>query len=621
MNLKQCLLVAGVIACGFTSFTANATELLWGDTHVHTSYSFDAFLNANQSADPDVAFRYAKGLPVIHPYNRTRVRIETPLDFLVIADHAEFYGGIRDIYNKGVQAPDPNILESIAYWWREKEIRDAIDEGKGPEFFANLLPVDQDPIVAAKQWSELIGSRTPPGAEISATNAWGRVREFVDQHNEPGKFTAFLGWEWSSIPGGANLHRVVISDANGEAGGKFMPFSTQVSPYPEDLWNWLEKTSEETGVRFVAIPHNSNISKGQMFSEKTLRGEDITADYARARRRWEPVAEITQTKGDSETHPSLSPDDAFADFELYPWYIQQVRTTNYNPRPADYVRSALKTGLAFEKKLNENPFKMGVIGSTDTHSGLASPEEPNFWGKMAYDSVPENKQGSLIAIGPTGWTMSASGLAAVWAEENTRSSILDAFERREVYATTGPRIRLRFFGGFEYSAADIEVEELSEPGYARGVPMGGDLSATSDNQTPGFLIQALKDPKSANLDRIQIIKGWVDASGKTHEKIYNVAWSEGRTVDANGDPEDVGDTVNRENATWTDDIGAAQLATFWQDPNFDPAQAAFYYVRTLEIPTPRHSLYDAIALGLDAPTEGPSVIQERAYSSPIWYTP
>ncbi len=621
MNAFRRLLLLGIVASNSTMSSLQATELLWGDTHVHTSYSFDAFLNGNLSADPEAAFRYAKGLPVIHPYNRTRVRIGTPLDFLVIADHAEFYGGIRDIYNEGVQDPDPNVLESIVYWWRTKEVRDAIDEGNGPQFFANLLPVEADPVVAAKNWGELVASRTPPGAGVSATNAWKRLRTFVDAYNDPGIFTTFLGWEWSSIPGGANLHRVVISDADGAAGGRFMPLSTAESAYPEDLWAWLEKTSRETGVRFVAIPHNSNISKGQMFSDTTLRGEAIDADYARMRRKWEPVVEITQTKGDSETHPSLSPDDPFADFELYPWYIQQNRTTDYDPQPGDYVRSALKSGLAFERTLRENPFKLGVIGSTDTHTGLSSAEEPNFWGKMAYDSIPENKQGRVLALGPTGWAMQAGGLAAVWAAENTRSAILDAFERREVYATTGPRIRLRFFGGFEFSEADVDVQDISEPGYTRGVPMGGDLPAAKEGQAPGFLVSVLKDPKSANLDRIQVVKGWVDTNGTTYEKVYDVAWSDGREVDSNGDPALVGDTVDRKSATWTDDIGAAQLSAFWQDPEFDAAQAAFYYVRTLEIPTPRHSLYDAIALGLEEATEGPSVIQERAYSSAIWYTP
>jgi hypothetical protein len=594
-------------------------RLLWGDTHLHTSYSFDAFLNGNHTADPDVAYRYAKGLPVIHPYNRTRVRIETPLDFLVVSDHAEFYGGIRDIYDEGIQDPDPNIIESLLYWYNVRQIRQAIDEGRGPEYFASLLPVAEDPVEAAKRWSAETGAKTPPGADVSKRNAWARLRTIADAHNDPGRFTAFLGWEWSSIPGGANLHRVVLTDASGERAGGFLPFSSADSPFPEDLWAWLEKTSSETGARFLAIPHNSNISKGQMFSEKTLRGADIGAEYARVRRRWEPVVEITQIKGDSETHPDLSPDDPFADFELYPWYIQQVRG-QYEARTGDYIRSALRTGLALEKKTGENPYRFGVIGSTDSHTGLSSAEEPNFWGKMAYDSVPENKQGRALADGPVGWSMSASGLAAVYAEQNSRESILDAFERREVYATTGPRIRVRFFGGFGFAEGDLDAD-LAKVGYAKGVPMGGQLDAEPGGAPPTFLVAAQKDPRSANLDRIQIVKGWILPSGETRERVFDVAWSAGRSVGADGTLAPVGDTVDRTRATWTDDIGAAELAALWTDPEYDPAQSVFYYVRVLQIPTPRHALYDAIALGLEEPTVGPSVIQERAYTSAIWVSP
>ena len=605
--------------------TAQAADadrrLLWGDTHVHTSYSFDAFLNGNRTADPDVAYRWAKGEPVIHPYNRTRVRIKTPLDFLVIADHAEFYGGIRDIYNEGIQDSDANLIERLAYWYNEREIRNAIDDGRGPEYFASVLPVADDPVAAAARWGEVASAGTPPGAEISAKNAWDSLRSMAERHNDPGRFSAFLGWEWSTVPGGANLHRVVMTDASSEVAGQFMPFSSAESPYPEDLWAWLELTAAKTGARFIAIPHNSNISKGMMFAKRTLRGVPMTAEYARMRRRWEPVVEATQTKGDSETFPEFSPEDPFADFESYPWYIQQVRG-GYEPRPGDFIRPALRTGLALEKSIGENPYRFGLIGSTDSHTGLASAEEPNFWGKMAYDSVPENKQGRTIANGPTGWSMSASGFAAVYAEENTRASILDAFERREVYATSGPRIRVRFFGGWDFTSSDLESADLVSRGYDGGVPMGGELEASDrEEAAPTFIIAVLKDPMSANLDRVQVIKGWIDATGETHERIFDVAWSSGREIRPDGSLEPVGDSVDRTNATWTDDIGSSQLSTVWVDPEFDSSQSAFYYVRVLEIPTPRHALYDAIALGLAEPTEGPSVIQERAYTSPIWYTP
>ncbi len=577
--------------------------LLWGDTHLHTSYSFDAFLNGNLSADPEIAYRFARGEPVIHPYNRTRVQINTPLDFLVVSDHAEFYGGIRDIYYDGIQDKDANFIRRILYWYNEKEIRDAIDTETGPQYFSRLLPVTEDPVVAARARSEEAGARQVPGADISANNAWQRMRDSADKHYQPGTFSTLIGWEWSSIPGGGNLHRVVITDADGETAGQFMPFSSTESPYPDDLWRWLEKTAKETQANFVAIPHNSNISKGLMFSETTLRGEAMDEDYAQLSRTWEPVVEVTQYKGDSETHPDLSPDDPFADFELYPWYIQQERTQTYMPTAADYARSGLRTGLALEQSLGINPFQFGMIGSTDSHTGLSAAEEPNFWGKMAFDSIPERKQNNAIASGPTGWSMQAGGLAAVWAEDNTREAIVAAFKRREVYATTGPRIRLHYHAVTPAGQSPM------------GSEITGPLPALSLN------VSAQKDPKSANLDRIQVVKGWLDDNGQTHEKIYNVAWSGDRTAGADGSLPAVGNTVNETDGTWTNTIGAAELTANWNDPDFDPTQPAFYYIRVLQIPTPRHALLDALALGLQAPTVGDKVIQERAYSSPIWYTP
>jgi len=594
-------------------------RLLWGDTHLHTSYSFDAFLNGNLTADPDVAFRWAKGLPVIHPYNRTRVRIGTPLDFLAVADHAEFLGGIRDIYYEGIQDPDPGLIERLAYWYNEWRIRDAIDSGEGRGYFASLLPESGDPIEAAGRWDE-VANVAPPGAEISLSNAWRRIGEAADAHNEPGRFTALIGWEWSSLPGGANLHRVVLTDADGELAGSFFPYGSDSSPYPEDLWSWLEKTSADAWVGFVSIPHNSNISKGMMFAERTLRDEPIGADYARMRSKWETVAEVTQTKGDSETHPELSPGDPFANFEPYPYYIQQTPEP-YVARAGDYLRSALKRGLALEARVGVNPFRLGMIGSTDSHTGLSSAEEPNFWGKMASDSIPENKERRTIADGPSGWSMSASGLAGVYAEENTRASILEAFRRREVYATTGPRIAVRFFGGWEFEESALEAPSLAAVGYALGVPMGGELPSPKDDGPPRFIVAALKDARSADLDRIQIVKGWLDKNGETHEKIFDVAWSGDRGRDATGRLEPVGDTVDRAAGTWSDSIGAAELRAVWTDPEFDASRSSFYYVRVLQIPTPRHALYDALALGMDAPSVGPAVIQERAYTSPIWYSP
>lgn len=419
-NKPQTLLKSSalVLLFVFVSSAYAAPQLLWGDTHLHTSYSFDAFLNGNQTADPDTAYAFASGQPVIHPGTRTRVQLNTPLDFLVISDHAEFYGGIRDIYLDGVQASNPNILQRLAYWYTENEIRDAIDSGNGPDYFANLLPDDMDPIAAAKSWSQNTAAATPPGAMVSARNAWQRMLDSAERFNKPGEFTSLIGWEWSSVPGGANLHRVVITDATPQTARQFMPFSSADSPFPEDLWQWMDDTAKDINARFLAIPHNSNISKGQMFSQLSLRGEPITADYARQRVRLEPIVEITQYKGDSEAHPDLSPIDELADFGLFHWYIQRIRSNNYQARPGDYVRSALKTGLELEAELTVNPYAFGVIGSTDSHTGLATAEEANFWGKMASGATPERKsrqrsQSAVSQIGPTGWSMQAAGIAAV----------------------------------------------------------------------------------------------------------------------------------------------------------------------------------------------------------------
>ena len=587
-----------------TGATEPQKQLLWGDTHLHTSYSFDAFLNGNMSADPNVAYRFAKGLPVIHPYNRTRVQIGTPLDFLVVSDHAEFYGGLRDLYLDGVQDPDPNVLESLAYWWTERQIRNAIDAGTGPEFFADLLPQDEDPRVVASQWIESNAQNSVPGADISAKNAWSRMLEMAENHHQPGEFTTLIGWEWTTNPGGSNLHRIVVTDASPAQAKGFMPFSSVDSPFPEDLWQWMAETEDKVGARFFSIPHNSNISKGIMFADESLRGETIDAAYATVRTAREPIVEVTQIKGDSETHPSLSPNDRFADFETYPWYIQQTETVKYVAAPGDYARSALKAGLAYQADLGVNPFQFGMIGSTDSHTGLSSAEEPNFWGKMAYDSVPERKEGAALAIGPTGWSMQAGGLAAVWATENSRTAIIDAFERREVYATTGPRIVLNF----RANVGDIVT------------PMGSTLTAPAS--PPKFIVSAQRDPNSASLDRVQIVKGWLDSSGQTQEQVYNVAWSgDTRTLADDGSLPPVPDTVNRATAEYDAEIGANELHAQWEDPTYNAAEHAFYYVRVLEVPTPRHSLLDALALRKQSVNNTLAVIQERAYSSPIWVIP
>ena len=614
-------LSAGFVAAQPASATDSEQQtpkLLWGDTHVHTAYSFDAFLNDNHSATPDVAYRFARGEPVIHPYHRARMQIRAPLDFIAIADHAEFLGVAREAYFNGMQLEDPGIVDRVKGWFTERYIRRLINGDGGFDAFIELLPKKGDPREAAKTLQDEI---TQPiiNSQALEKKTWDSLTSLADDYYKPGTFTTFVAWEWSSLPGGANLHRVVMTSASGETAKQFQPFGSDDSPYPEDLWAWLDATSEATRAEFLSIPHNSNISKGFMFPEQTLRGEPFTEAYARKRLQYEPVVEVTQIKGDSETHPVFSPNDEFADFETYRFYIQQ-EPQEYQPHKGDFVRPALKLGLALEQQLGINPYRFGLIGSTDSHSGLSTADEDNFGGKLARDSTPETKsRADGRKSFASGWNMSASGMAAVWAEENTREAILAAFKRREVYATSGPRIALQVYGGWGFSEDD-----LNNPATWRqkGVPMGGILaSAESGKAAPGFVIQALKDPHSANLDRLQVVKGWLDENGQEQETVYDVAWSGERVPDAAGKLPPVGDTVDRQTGRYRNSIGAASLSAFWSDPDFNPAQSAFYYVRVLEIPTPRHLMLDAIALGLDKPEDGDSVIQERAYSSPLWYRP
>ncbi|MCP5041007.1 MAG: DUF3604 domain-containing protein, partial [bacterium] len=453
--------------------------------------------------------------PVIHPYHRARVQIDTPLDFLVVADHAEYLGVIRTINETGVPTEELGIIDSLKARYAQYWLRDVMENDKGMEAFASLLPAQARVEEAAARQLE---SRIP-AAELISQRVWDEAIRTADDHYEPGTFTTLIGWEWSSIPGGANLHRVVFTSAGADVASEFFPYSSADSQYPEDLWAWLEQTSEKTGAEFVAIPHNSNISKGYMFQDKTLRGEPFTKEKAEQRLRWEPVVEATQIKGDSETHSSVSPDDPFADFEIYPHYIQNDPPP-YDPKPGDYVRSALRLGLAIEERIGFNPYRFGLIGSTDAHTGIASAEEPNFWGKLARDSIPENKQGASIRKGgPTGWSMSASGLAAVWAEENTRESILEAFRRREVYATTGPRIGVRVVAGFDFASEHAERDATAAVASGHGIPMGGVLGPAPEGANPTIAILVAKDPQGANLDRVQVVKGWIDADGETHERV------------------------------------------------------------------------------------------------------
>ncbi|MDO8863732.1 DUF3604 domain-containing protein [Haliea sp. E1-2-M8] len=598
---------------------AEEKQLLWGDTHLHTTFSSDAFANNNLLADPDTAYRYARGLPVIHPYHRARVQIETPLDFLVVSDHAEYLGVIRHLYFKGAEGVETGLVDKLKAGFVGWLLRRRVDAGRGSELFVSVLPeAGADPRAAA---AEPLGSSMIPPLPTVEADTWRQITDAAERYNDPGNFTAMIGWEWSSIPGGANLHRVVVTDGDARSAQQYQPYGLDDSPYPEDLWRWLSETATATGDDFVAIPHNSNISKGFMFDDQTLRGEPVGAEWAEVRSYWEPVAEITQIKGDSETHPALSPADPFADFETYPYYIQRG-TSEYLPKPGDYLRPALLRGLGLEAATGVNPFRLGFIGSTDSHTALPSAEERNFHGKLATDSIPENKNNRWDGgEGPTGWAMSASGLAAVWAESNTREDILSALRRREVYATTGPRIGVQLYAGWNLPVVAVDGADDWRAAAAAGVPMGGVLQAPGQpGLAPQILVQATRDPRGANLDRIQVIKGWIDAAGATHERIYDVAWSGGRSVECGQLPA-VGNTVDVASGNWDNSIGEARLAALWQDPDFDPAQTAFYYVRVLEIPTPRHSLLDAIALAQEDAAGQPDTLQERAYTSPVWYSP
>ena len=594
-------------------------ELLWGDTHLHTNRSFDAYTNRNFTVDPNDAYRFARGIPVEHPYHKARVQLETPLDFLVVSDHAEFLDNIRHTVEVGIDTSEMSIWQKLQTWYVQYLIRDAIAENRGREFFVSLLPEPYDSAQEAVANWNLTESGLPAIRSVE-DGSWSDTADAADANNIPGEFSAILGWEYSLIPGGANLHRVVMTDLEGTSAKAFQPFGSDDSLYPEDLWSWLDKTSAETGGEFIAIPHNSNISKGAMFDTRTLRDEPIGSQYAEIRRRWEPVVEITQYKGDSETHPGLSPQDPFADFEDYPYYIQR-EWTPFKPQIGDYIRPALIRGMQLEGEIGVNPYQFGVIGSTDAHTGLAAAEENNFHGKFPTDSIPSNKLmgWSDNANSTFGWAMGAQGLAAVWAEENTREAILAAMKRREVYATTGPRIALRFYAGW-----DIDLDVLNDAdgqSSAAAVPMGGELMATDEDISPKFVIQAMADPLSGTLDRVQVVKGWVDDAGDANEKVFDVAWSGHDRLLDDGLLEPTPNTVNLDTGAWSNEYGSTILETTWTDPEFDPTLKAFYYVRVLEVPTPRHSLLDKIAMGGDIDTRRPDVIQERAYSSAIWYQP
>jgi hypothetical protein len=429
---------------------------------------------------------------------------------------------------------------------------------------------------------------------------------------------------------GNNLHRVVIFRDNGDKALQIAPFTTtapQGSNDPLDLYKWMETYEKKTGGDILAISHNGNLSNGIMFPiDAQFTGRKLDKMYVTQRAKWEPMYEATQIKGDGEAHPFLSPNDEFADYENWDVGNLDLSQAKTNDMLAgEYAREGLKRGLALEAKLGTNPYKFGMVGSTDSHTSLATAQEDNFFGKHSgYEPNPKRMDHPLMKSDKgiiEGWRLVASGLAAVWAKENTRRSIFDAMERKEVYATTGSRMAVRFFGGWDYTKKDLNNRQPAFVGYSKGVPMGGDLTNAPKGKAPTFMVLALRDPIGGNLDRIQIVKGWLDKDGKTNEKVYDVAWSGDRKPGANGKLPPVGNTVDVKNANWTNTIGASELGTVWSDPDFDPAQKAFYYARVIEIPTPRWSSYDAFRFGIDIPKGAPTSTQERAYTSPIWYTP
>ncbi|MCX2980565.1 DUF3604 domain-containing protein [Halieaceae bacterium IMCC14734] len=596
--------------------TTHATNVYWGDSHLHTGLSLDAGLFGN-ILGPDEAYRLARG-EKITASSGIPVQLARPLDWMVVADHSDMMGIATDI-KEGA----PNILaEAKGREWHEGFVKGGQAAAEAAfDLIQNFSQMTvPEPLV--KDYS--------PGSEVF-TRVWKEIVDNAEHHNEPGLFTAFIGYEWTSVPKGFNLHRNVIFRDNADKALMVDPATTQPptgSTNPKSLYKWLEDYESKTGGRVFAFAHNGNLSNGWMFpTEKTYHGGVVDKQYVTQRARWEPHYEITQIKGDGETHPSLSPDDEFADYEN--WAVGNLDLSELKT-PAmlkgEYGREALKLGLQLEKKFGVNPYKFGVGGATDSHTALATADEDNFFGKStsvepSKDRISHPFVESELGEIP-GYTLVASGYTGIWAHENTRTALFDAMERKETYATTGPRMTVRFFGGWDFKEQDITASNSVDIGYAKGVPMGGDLQKTRGKKAPVFMVQASMDPLSGTLDRAQVIKGWMDAKGKTHERVYDVAVSDGRKIDKSGRcKQPVGNTVDLETATWSNSIGAGQLSAVWTDPDFDPKESAFYYVRVLEIPTPRWVLYDKVRLGAELPEAAELVAQERAYTSAIWYSP
>ncbi len=587
------------------------TRPLFGDTHLHTSISVDAGAFGCRLGPKD-AYRLARGEEITASSGQ-QVKLSRPLDFLVVADHSDLMGLFPMIFRG-----DPTVVatEKGRKWY------DQIQGGKGAEaavdiitsFGAGTIPREIMPM---------------PGTPVFRS-VWQELIDAAEGANDPGRFTAFIGYEWTSVTEGNNLHRNVIFRDNADKASRVEPYTTQKplgSDNPRDLWKWMTAYEEKTGGNVLAIAHNGNLSNGRMFPIiESFTGKPVDREYVEERAKWERLYEATQIKGDGETHPMLSPNDEFANFERWDkGNLDGTVAKKSDMLEFEYVRSALKNGLKLEKELGTNPYKFGLVGSTDAHTALAAVEEDNFFGKTtASEPSPGRTMHPFIKTDQVtimGWEQTSSGYAAVWAAENTRTSIWDAMQRRETYATTGPRMVVRFFGGYDFDAKDAQNRMPAQVGYSKGVPMGGDLTNPPAGKVPTFLVAALKDPIGANLDRYQIVKGWLDASGSVHEKVYDVAWSGDRKPGADGKLPSVGNTVDVPSATWSNTIGAPELIAVWKDPDFDPTQRAFYYGRVIEIPTPRWTAYDAKRFGIKLPPEVTMTTTERAYTSPIWYTP
>jgi len=589
------------------------TQVFWGDTHLHTGMSMDAGA-FGAKLGPEDAYRFARGEELTSSTG-LQAKLSRPLDFLVVADHSDNMGFFPRLY-----AGDSQMLS----------------DPTGKRWYEMVQAGGQDGVAAAVEIIEAFSQGTFPEALASLPgspayrSAWDETIKAADIYNDPGHFTAFIGYEWTSNTGGNNLHRVVVYRDSANKASVMEPYTTLKplgSDNPRDLWKWMGEYENKTGGQVLAIAHNGNLSNGIMFPIlDSFTGDKLDTAYAETRSKWEPLYEVTQIKGDGETHPLVSPNDEFADYETWDQgNLDLTAAKQEDMLQYEYARPALQTGLQLARELGVNPYKFGMIGSTDSHTALATAEEENFFGKHSGTEPGPARYKHPMAQTANGryesWDMVSSGLAAVWARENTREALFDAMMRKETYATTGPRMLVRFFGGWNFTPEDAMNRLPGTIGYTKGVPMGGDLPPAGDAKAPTFLVAALKDPLSGNLDRIQIVKGWVNSSGERQEKVYDAVWSGNRERGSDGRLPAVGNTVDVANATWTNTIGAPELIGVWTDPDFDPSLAAVYYARVIEIPTPRWTAYEAKRFEIQLPGEAEMTTQERAYTSPIWYTP